>query len=144
MLAKVIKYEDFDGTPREEAFYFHLTKTELLKMDLSVDGGLQKRLQSIVDAKDGNAIMQQMSDIIRKSYGQKSPDGKRFIKSEQLADEFEQSAAYDVLFMELCTNEQAAIDFITGVMPADLQVAAKSANDNAVTNTVTNALPNAL
>ncbi len=52
-----------------------------------------------------------------------SPDGKRFVKSKEMAEAFSQTEAYSDLFMELSTNTDAAIEFAKGIMPAELNVA---------------------
>lgn len=117
MFKKTIKYVDFDGNEREEDFYFNLTKAELLKMELSEDGGLSNKLQAIVKAKDVPTITKLFEDIIKKSYGIKTPDGKGFVKSEKVLEEFMSTEAYSELFMELATNADAAADFINRIVP---------------------------
>lgn len=120
MLKKTIKYTDFNGTEREEDFYFNLSKAEIIEMEMSTAGGFAEMLQNIVKAQDGPTIMKVFKDIILKAYGVKSPDGKRFIKSEELSTEFSQTEAYSVLFMELATDADAAGAFINGIIPADI------------------------
>lgn len=120
MLKKTIKYTDFNGTEREEDFYFNLSKAEIMEMEMSTAGGFAEMLQNIVKAQDGPTIMKVFKDIILKAYGVKSPDGKRFIKSEELSTEFSQTEAYSVLFMELATDADAAGAFINGIIPADI------------------------
>lgn len=117
MLKKTITYTDYEGVERTENFYFNLTKAELAEMELTTDGGMKERLQRIVDAKDGKAIMREFKGIIMKAYGVKSDDGKRFRKSEELSKEFEESPAYDILFMELVTDADAAANFVQGILP---------------------------
>lgn len=124
MLKKTIKYEDFDGNQREEDFYFNLTKTELMQMQLGTDGGLQKKIEKIISAQDTKQIIDIFKTIILESYGEKSDDGKRFIKSKELSDAFSQTPAYDILFMELATDDKAAANFINGVIPAGLDTSA--------------------
>lgn len=119
MLRKVIKYTDFNGIEREEPFYFNLTKAEMMEMELSVDGGFTEFLTKVVEIKDGKELMKLFKNFILKAYGKKSDDGKRFVKSEEIAKEFESSAAYSELFMELLSNTDAAIDFINGLAPTD-------------------------
>lgn len=120
MLKKTIKYTDFNGTEREEDFYFNLSKAEIMEMEMSTAGGFAEMLQNIVKAQDGPTIMKIFKDIILKAYGVKSPDGKRFIKSEELSTEFSQTEAYSVLFMELATDADAAGAFINGIIPVDI------------------------
>lgn len=111
-------YEDFNGMSRTEDFYFNLTEAEITEMELSVDGGLVEMMNRIVDAKDGKQIITVFKDIILRSYGEKSADGKRFIKSQELRDAFSQTKVYSDLFMELATDADAAARFVNGIIPA--------------------------
>lgn len=120
MLKKRIKYVDYDGNEREEDFYFNLTKAEITEMELSTEGGLENMIQKIIDAKDTPQIIQFFKKIILMSYGEKSPDGRRFVKNDQIKEEFKQTEAYSELFMELATDENAASNFINGIIPKDL------------------------
>lgn len=120
MLKKTITYTDFNGNERTEDLYFNLTKAEILKMEMSIKGGLAERIKRIISAQDQPAIMEVFDDLITRSYGVKSPDGKTFLKNQALVDEFVQSEAYSVLFMELCTDADAAAKFINGIVPADV------------------------
>lgn len=117
MLKKRVKYVDYDGVEREEDFYFNLTKAEVTEMELSESGGLSNLLKKIVDEKDSKRIMMMFKDIVLKSFGVKSDDGKRFIKSKELAEGFAQTEAYVEVFMELAGNAEAASNFINGIMP---------------------------
>lgn len=130
MIAKTIKYKDFNGAEREEKFFFNLTKAEVTEMELSTSGGLAESIKQIVSAQDSAAIIKVFKDLILKSYGEKTLDGKRFRKVDDsgipLATAFSETEAYSNLFMELATNDKAAADFVNGIMPADL----KEKNDN--------------
>ena len=106
MLKKTITYTDYNGVERTEDKYFNLSKAEIMEMEMSTAGGFAEMVQGIVKAQDAPAIMKIFKDIILKSYGEKSPDGKRFIKSKELSDEFSQTEAYSDLFMELCTKRR--------------------------------------
>lgn len=117
MLKKTIKYTDYEGVERIEDFYFNISKAELAEMELSTKGGMVKRIERIVAAKDNKKIVEIFKEFILKAYGVKSADGKRFIKSQEVLDEFTQSEAYSELFMELATDDKAAADFINGIVP---------------------------
>jgi hypothetical protein len=117
MLKKTITYEDFDGNERTEDFYFNLTKAEITEMNLSATGGLQKIIERLIAEQDGKRIIELFKDVILRSYGEKSLDGKRFIKTQEIRDGFEQTQAYSELFMELATNTESATAFINGVVP---------------------------
>ena len=120
MLKKTIKYTDYNGNERTEDFYFNLTKAEIMEMEMSTTGGLAEMIQRIVAAQDSPAIIKVFKDLVLKAYGQKSADGKRFIKSAELRDEFEQTEAYSILFMELATDADAAGAFVNGIVPSDM------------------------
>ena len=120
MLKKRIKYTDYDGNVREEDFYFNLSKAELTEMELSTLGGMEKRINRIVSAQDTRQIVEVFKDIILRSYGEKSLDGKRFIKNEELSTAFSQTEAYTELFMELATDDKAAAAFLTGIIPKEV------------------------
>lgn len=122
MLKKTIKYTDFDGVQREESVYFNLTKSELTEMELSATGGLTKMIEKIVETQDGTRIIAIFKELILKAYGEKSPDGRRFIKSKELSEAFSQTPMYDILFMELATDADKASDFIKAVIPADIDL----------------------
>lgn len=121
-MIKITKtYLDFNDDERTEDFYFHLTKAEVMEMELSTSGGMAEMIQRIVAAQDAPAIIKVFKDLVLKAYGQKSPDGKRFIKNAQLTEEFTQTNAYSDIFMELATDDVKAAEFINGIMPADVQ-----------------------
>lgn len=120
MLKKTIKYTDFNGVERTEDFYFNLSKAELMEMEMSTSGGLTEMVKRIINTQDTPSILRIFKKIILKAYGVKSDDGKRFIKNEDLAKEFEQTEAYSELFMELLQDEKKAADFINGLLPKDL------------------------
>lgn len=120
MLKKTISYVDYDGTQRTEDFYFNLTKAELMEMQLSKAGGLEKKINGIIQAQDTPKIMEIFKEVITKSYGIKSDDGRRFIKSPEITEEFVQTEAYSELFMTLATDDEAAAEFINGIIPQSL------------------------
>lgn len=121
MIKKTIKYVDYNGVERNEDFYFNLSKAELAEMELSVEGGMAKLLEEIGNSKDNKRIVEAFKQIILKSYGEKSADGKRFMKNGDLSEAFMQSEAYSELFMELLTDEKLAADFVKGILPANIE-----------------------
>ena len=120
MLKKTMTYTDYNGVERTEDFYFNLTKAEIMEMELSTSGGLAEYIQAIVNAKDAPAIIKVFKDLVLKAYGQKSADGRRFIKNAQMTEEFEQTEAYSDLFMKLATDADEASKFVNGIVPADI------------------------
>lgn len=121
MLKRNIKYTDFDGNERAEDFYFNLTKAEVAQMEMSTEGGFAKMLEKIVAEKDSKRIIEIFEDLILKSYGEKSPDGRRFIKTQELRDSFSQTEAYSELFMSLANNADLAAEFVNGIIPVVTQ-----------------------
>lgn len=120
MLKKTITYEDFDGNKRTEDFYFNLTKAELMEMELGVSGGVTKLLEKIVAEQDHVKLIEHFKTFIIKAYGEKSLDGRKFMKSQEITDNFVQTNAYSELFMELSTNPKAAADFVNGIIPQEV------------------------
>lgn len=133
MLKRSISYEDFNGEKVTEVFYFNLTKSELIELEASYQGGLGESLQRIIESNDNDKIVKEFKKLILASYGIKSDDGKRFIKNDQLREEFTQTAAYNELFVELATNDQAAVIFLAGILPKDMQ---PNPNDTLPTKTL--------
>lgn len=124
MLKKTITYTDYNGTERTEDFYFNLTKAEILEMELSTEGGLQQMIEKIIAAQDMPALSKYFKQIILMSYGEKSPDGKRFIKNDKLREEFSQTEAFSQLYVDLATDDKIAADFINGIIPQEAAAAA--------------------
>ena len=120
MLKKTIKYTDYDGNEREEDFYFNLSKAEVTEMELSKDGGMSEYIKKISAAQNAPELIKLFKEIITKSYGEKSLDGKRFIKNKELTEAFTQTEAYSELFVELASNADEAVKFINGIMPKNM------------------------
>ena len=120
MIKETITYTDYNGVERKEDFYFNLTKAEIMEMEMSTKGGLAEMIQRIVAAQDQPAIIKIFKDLIIKAYGVKSADGKRFIKNDEVVEEFVQTEAFSQLFMKLATDSDAASKFVNGIVPADM------------------------
>lgn len=120
MLKKTITYTDYNGVERTEDFFFNLTKAEIMEMEMGTTGGMAEMIQRIVDAQDAPAIIKVFKELILKAYGEKSPDGKRFMKSEEISKGFESTEAYSILFMELASDADKAAEFVNGITPADV------------------------
>ena len=118
MLKKTITYTDYNGVERKEDFYFNLTKAEIMEMEMSTSGGFVEMINRIIAAQDAPSIIRVFKEMVLKAYGEKSPDGKRFIKSKELSEAFAQTEAYSQLFMELATDADAASNFVNGIVPA--------------------------
>lgn len=121
MYKKTITYTDYNGIERTEDFYFHLSKAKIVEMEAGELGGYGEMLKRIIDSKDGPTIMKVFKKFILDSYGIKSPDGKRFMQSEEISKEFEETEAYSELFMSLCTDPNAASEFVNSVLPLTVE-----------------------
>lgn len=117
MYKKTITYKDYNGEERTEDFYFHLNQAELTKMQLEIPGGLTGMIDRITQRKSGPDIMEVFNTLIEKSYGVKSPDGRKFVKSKEILDDFLQTEAYNAFFMELVTSADAAVNFFNRIIP---------------------------
>ncbi len=121
MLKKTITYTDYDGVQRTEDFYFNLSKAEITEMELSMEGGMRAYIQKIIAAKSQLALVTLFKEIVMKSYGKKSQDGRLFMKNDTIRAEFEAHPAYSMIYMDLVTDEAKASAFVNGIMPADAQ-----------------------
>lgn len=122
MYVKEIEYTDFNGVARKEKFYFNLTKAEILDMELGKTGGLTEYVQKIISAQDTPAIMALFKKLLLMSYGVKSDDGRRFIKNDQVREDFEQTQAYSDLYMLLALDDNEASKFVNSIIPEDMKV----------------------
>ena len=125
MLKKTFTYTDFFGKERTEDCYFHLSESKLAEMDLKTQDGWSEWVKEIVAAKDNETLVETFKKVILASYGQKSPDGRRFIQTKELSEEFSQTPMFDQLFMSLVTDANAAADFFNGIVPEKVQKEAK-------------------
>ena len=120
MLAETITYTDYNDEERTETYYFNLSKAELIEMEVGTTGGLSSMLEKIISAKDVPTLSKMFKDLILKSYGVKIPDGRRFIKSDELSTEFSQTPAYSQLYVDLALDSEKAARFVNGIFPRDL------------------------
>lgn len=117
MLKKTITYTDYNGVERTEDFYFNFSKAEVSEMEYGIEGGMSEMLKKIVATDDRPQLVAIFKKLVLQAYGEKSADGKRFIKSEELSTAFSQTEAYSDLYMELATNADEAAKFFKGIMP---------------------------
>lgn len=126
MLRRDITYQDLEGNPITETHYFHLSKADLIEMQLSKKGGFEEWLKKVIEAEDGKSLVRELKEIILMSYGKKSEDGKRFIKNDELRSEFANSEAFSELFSEIALDADKAQTFVNGVIPHELTTAVTS------------------
>ena len=130
MFNKTVTYEDYKGNTRTEDFYFNLNKAELVELELSTKGGLTVMMDRIIAAQDNATLFKIFKDLVSKSYGVLSDDGRKFVKNQEVLDDFMQTEAYSIIFSELATNEEAAAEFFNNVIPQNLakELAEEEAN----------------
>lgn len=124
MLKKTITFHDLDGNEVTQDFWFHLSKAELLEMEISTTGGLRDSMQRLIDKRDGESVIKTYKDLILNSYGERSLDGLKFLKEDEngrpLYKDFMQTEAYSELFTSLVTDDEAAAEFFNGVLPKEI------------------------
>lgn len=118
MIKKTVNYINFNGEEVTEECYFNLSKAEITEMEVIVEGGYMKLLEDVVASKDNRKILEVFKDLILKAYGIKSEDGRRFMKSDKLSEEFSQTEAFSEVFMDLATNSKSATAFVEGIIPS--------------------------
>ena len=121
MLKRMVTYKDFDDQEQTELLFFNLTGAEMMKVSVSHGGNIKEYIDSIVQANDAEKILALVEELILLSYGVKSEDGKRFVKSDQLREDFACSAAYSAIFTELAFDGEKQMAFVEGIMPPDWQ-----------------------
>jgi hypothetical protein len=121
MLKRTIEWTDYNGVQRKEDFYFHMTQAEITEWELSLEGGLVQHIEKISKTQDGPQLVQLIKDLLLKTYGEKSPDGRRFIKNEELRVNFSQTEPYSLLFMEISSDAKKTTEFVNGILPAELR-----------------------
>ena len=136
MVKKTITYADYDGNTRTEDFYFNISKPEMLSFQFSYPGGLVATIHKLQSDQDGLGIMNMVADIIKLAYGVKSPDGRKFVKNQQIYEEFTSTAAYSQMFMDLILKPEELEEFIKGIIPAGLGQDLSSAADRITSSNV--------
>lgn len=125
MLKKKIKYTDYNGVDREEEFWFNLSKADLARMEFTREGGLEAVVKRLTNKLSGPEIYKIFEEIVLGAYGEKSDDGRRFIKSPELSKEFSETPAYDELLVEILSSEENAASFINALLPDDVKDSAQ-------------------
>lgn len=131
MYAKTIKYTDYNGNQREETFHFNLSKAELIDLEWRTPGGLENYMKNVISTMNGQALADIFKMLIQKSYGVKDPEGRRFIKNQQVLDNFVQTEAYVELYVQLATDDKAAAEFVNGIFPKEAVEAARKQKEMA-------------
>ncbi len=121
MIKEPITYPDYNGLIRTEEFCFNLTEQELMDMQLTTAGGYAETVKAIIDAKDQPALIAIFKELLHKSYGKKTPDGRRFDKSPEILSDFIHCPAYSIMYMRLVQDDEYAAKFINGLIPTSLR-----------------------
>lgn len=129
MIIETVTYENYYGEKKTKDLYFHLTKPELVDLQVSETEGLDKYIKRISASESQKEIVEVFKKIVKMAYGVVSPDGDRFMKNQEVKDAFLESPAYEAVYMRLATDEKEAAKFINGIMPKDLDKPAISAID---------------
>src|SRR5688572_7129676 len=119
MLTETITFTNFDGKKVTETHYFNLTRAELVKWEMEKAEGVGEHFLRLSQAGDKVGLGQAFHDFLRRTYGLKSEDGNRHMKSEAIANDFEASAAFDEFYMKLISDDEFALKFIKGVLPQE-------------------------
>lgn len=127
MLKKTVTYTDYNGMQRTEDFYFNLTQAEITEMQLSKDGGLAEKIEKVIASNDIKEIVKIFKDLVLQSYGEKSDDGRYFMKSDEIRGRFASTEAYSEIFMELASDAEKAAEFVNAIIPKDAKLAEKPA-----------------
>jgi len=120
VLKKTITYKNLDGDEVTRDFYFNMTKMELAEMEVLKEGGFRQHLERIMKAQDRREVLTTFKELIAATVGRRSDDGERFEKSPQITNEFMQTDAYSELIISFFSDANAAVEFISGIMPKDL------------------------
>ena len=119
MIVKTVTYTDFNGDERTESFWFHLSRPELTEMLLGINNNIETYIKTLIKSENYYEIVKIFEKLLLDAYGEKSEDGRRFIKTPEKTTEFSESEAYSVLFTELTTNEEKASEFVNGLISKD-------------------------
>ena len=125
-------YTDYDDNQRPEDFYFNYSEAELTDLQFSVSGGLAGMIDKIIKTNDMPKLVELFRELIQKAYGEKSNDGRRFMKSPELTKEFTETVAYSQIYMRLATDSKAAQEFINKVVPKSMKDKMQQANQQNV------------
>lgn len=136
MFTKTVTYKDFDGNERTEVCRFNLSEPEIIEMESSYPGGLEQMLKKIIEEKDQQKILAVFKELMLKSYGEKTPDGKRFVKSKELSEAFSQTGAYEQLYMRILRDTDFAIEFTNDIMPERVRQAASQVSADVIASPI--------
>ena len=131
MIKYTVNYKNFNGDVKSKDLYFDLRKRELLLWETQVPEGMHGILEKAIADGDSGTIARILDDLMLRGYGERSADGESFIKSDDIRKRFEQSAAYDQLFIDIMSDPKKAADFFNGMVPSDMidQITKENSNE---------------
>lgn len=142
MYVKTITYTDFNNVERTEDFYFNLTEAEVIEwLTTNSSATLGEVLDGMRRKNDIQGILSSTKDLIYRAYGEKSADGRRFVKTPEVKANFMETPAYSKLFMEISTDANKAVEFLNAVIPSDLAARVRkisAENPNATVDDIRN------
>lgn len=119
MITREITYTDYNGDEQTEKYYFDLTIPEMLELSFSSAGDIQSTLERLSNSRKVGEIFNIIQTLIFKSVGVKSDDGKRFVKNEEVLNDFKQSRGYEAFLMKMMQDTKYASKFIEQLIPQD-------------------------
>ena len=127
-----VQYQNWDGDLETEDLYFHLNIKELQEME-KWDVPLTKRIAKLTKTEDGTEAFELMRDIVEAAYGERSSDGKRFVKNPEVLKNFTQGLAYDEVILQFIDGTTDLAKFVEGLLPKKVfELAKKNAKDSSV------------
>lgn len=120
MVRREIKFTDFNGKSQTEVGYFNINKAELGKLQMRHNGTYLDYLKLLSERKKVEEMYNFVYELILDSYGEKDPEGRKFIKTPEMRTDFEQSLAFSEMIVDLVSNPDDLANFVKGIMPPDL------------------------
>lgn len=123
MYITTVKYEDFDGKTIKKNLLFHMSTKDWVKADAEKKavGGYEQYLSKQLGEPGSNVepavVLETLEDIIRRSYGERSEDGEKFVKDPERTDHFMESLAYDAFLDDLIYTDGFSTAFVQALIP---------------------------
>ena len=127
MFSKTFEYMGYDGQPHKETWWFNLSEEELYKMELGTVGGVNGMMNRMIREEHPDKIVDMFERIILTSVGERSADGRRFVKKPrpgmpwgEIAEDFRETPAYSQLFVELVSSGEKLSEFLKAAIPQEV------------------------
>lgn len=122
MFSREFEYTGYDGKPKKDTYWFNLTEAELYEIDLSSVRGFTAQMNQLLKEERTKEIVDAFKGIILGAVGVISADGRKFIKSEEIKEDFYRSKAYSILFVELVSSGEKVAEFLKGAIPDEIRM----------------------